>query len=63
MLPIDPTKGNGRVFYKLFVTPGITSLVKRDQVNAFCKKEMKDFEFGGLANWDGKFRYLLILMI
>ena len=53
---LDLAQENGCVHYKLFPISGISN-VPMDQIDAFCKKEMVDEEFGGLANWDGKSNY------
>ena len=50
---LDLAQENGCVHYKLFPISGISN-VPMDQIDAFCKEEMVDEEFGGLANWDGK---------
>ena len=51
---LDLTQNNGCVHFRLFLASQVISKVNRNQVDEFCKKEMNDYEFGGLAHWDGR---------
>ena len=51
---------NGCIYYKFFPSPGFSGLAK-DELDLFCKDEMLDNEFGGIAQWDGEFKFYNVI--